>query len=274
MVERLSLDVTKRCQLKCEPCYNDSGPRGDHGDMTLDDWKRVLREAHGAGIRKVQGIGGEITLFPHGREVIFYALSLGMEVEVFSNLVHVSSAWWELFQLPQVTVATSYYSSDPDAHNRVTGRASHARTRDNIIRAVQLGVPIRVGIVQHHEDQDVKAAAQELADLGVADIRVDQTRSLGRAASDHESSAADLCGNCGVGKASIDPFGNVSPCPMAAGFLRVGNVLTAPLGEILNGEEMSAARAEILAAPRNSDGCDPDTECSPGSPGSGCNPRN
>lgn len=38
----LWLDITRKCQLGCVHCYNHSGPSGDHGTMTRDDWARVL----------------------------------------------------------------------------------------------------------------------------------------------------------------------------------------------------------------------------------------
>jgi hypothetical protein len=45
-----------------------------------------------------------------------------IDQEVFSNLVHVRSALWELFSLPGVSLATSYYSDKPGQHDAITGR--------------------------------------------------------------------------------------------------------------------------------------------------------
>ncbi|MGH3933127.1 MAG: hypothetical protein ACRDTF_24495 [Pseudonocardiaceae bacterium] len=62
------------------------------------------------GGRMVQFIGGEPTLHRSLPAFVNHALTGGLEVEVFSNLVHVSTQLWEVFAQPGVRLATSYYS--------------------------------------------------------------------------------------------------------------------------------------------------------------------
>lgn len=88
----LWLEVTARCQLACRRCYASSGPTGTHGTMTTEDWQRVISEAATAGVTVVQLIGGEPTLHPGLPQMIRHALAAGLEVEAFSNLVHVTPA--------------------------------------------------------------------------------------------------------------------------------------------------------------------------------------
>src|SRR5258708_4092159 len=106
----LWLEITGRCQLRCAHCYADSGPWGDHGTMTLADWRRMIDEAAALGAPQVQFIGGEPTLHPGLPELIRYALGRNLRVEVFSNLVRVTPELWDVFSLPGVSLATSYYS--------------------------------------------------------------------------------------------------------------------------------------------------------------------
>lgn len=271
--DMLWLDLTRKCQLACSHCFNASGATGDHGTMTRADWIRVLDEAAACGVRRIQFIGGEPTMHPDAAHLVGHALALGLDVEVYTNLVHVPAAWWELFQRDGMSVATSYYSDNPDEHNAITGRPSHARTRAAIARAVELGIPIRAGIIVDPGDDDrAERARRDLEALGVTRIRVDRVRAFGRAATGQEPDAAELCGRCGEGRAAIGPNGDVSPCAMS-GWMSVGNVHHEPLGAIVGGAVMAEATAAIGAVPR-SGGCDPDQECSPGTPGSECNPRN
>jgi CubicO group peptidase (beta-lactamase class C family) len=176
---RLWLDLTRKCQLSCTHCYNSSGPDGTHGAMRREDWLRVLDEAPACGMRSVQFIGGEPTMHPDFRELVEHALGLGLQTEVFSNLVHVSDECWQLFDHGNLSLATSYYSDRAETHNAMTGRPSHQRTRTNIARAVRRGIPLRVGIIG--SDPEVIAAAQrDLAELGVTRIGVDRVRPFGR----------------------------------------------------------------------------------------------
>ena len=41
----LWLEITGKCQLACEHCYAESGPKGTNGVMTVEDWQRVIDEA-------------------------------------------------------------------------------------------------------------------------------------------------------------------------------------------------------------------------------------
>src|SRR5262245_22774625 len=56
-----------------------------------------------------------------------HALKAGLDVKVYSNLVHVTDEMWELFQSPRVSLAL--FASDARAHNAVTRRTSHKANR-------------------------------------------------------------------------------------------------------------------------------------------------
>lgn len=111
----------------------ESEQAGDgHGTMTRENWLGVLDQAAAHGIPDVQFIGGEPTMHPDFTELVEHALDLGLAVEVYSNLVHVSEERWALFQRERLSVATSYYSARAGEHDAMTGRSSHRRTRANI----------------------------------------------------------------------------------------------------------------------------------------------
>jgi MoaA/NifB/PqqE/SkfB family radical SAM enzyme len=259
----LWLDLTRKCQLACVHCYNASGPDGTHGTMTREHWLAVLDQAAACDVRQVQLIGGEPTMHPHAAELVEHGLDLGLGVEVFSNLVHVTARWWKLFRRDGVTVATSYYSDLAAEHNAMTGRPSHARTRANIRTAIRLGVSLRVGIISGSDSQRVAEARAELESLGVTRIGVDHVRPFGRGADEREPDPGALCGRCGTGRAAIGPGGEVTPC-VFSDWLAVGNVRESPLADILGGAEMAEANAVIRGAMRKGD-CRPRSkeECRP-----------
>ncbi|MFJ3494834.1 radical SAM protein [Streptomyces sp. NPDC086091] len=173
------LDLTRKCQLACHHCRNESGPDGAHGSMTAPDWTRVLDEAAAAGVARVQFTGGEVTLHPDAPALVTHALKLGLADEVYSNLVHLDETWWNLFRQDNVSLATSYYGHE-DAHNTMTRRNSHARTRANIAKAVSERIPIRVSVIVPDPSDTGEVARQDLAALGVRTLRVDHVRPAGR----------------------------------------------------------------------------------------------
>lgn len=152
----LWLELTGRCQLSCTHCYADSGPTKSHGAMTTSDWVSVIDDAADIGVREIQFIGGEPTLHPALPELVRHASSRGIAVEIYSNLVRIRADIWDLLVEYGVRLATSYYSDQPEQHRLITGNAlAHRRTTENISKAIQLGVPIRVGIVSVLEDQRI-----------------------------------------------------------------------------------------------------------------------
>ncbi|NEC22773.1 radical SAM protein [Streptomyces parvus] len=239
------LEVTGFCNELCDHCYADSGPSGTHGTMTLRDWKHVIDQLADMGTLDVQFIGGEPTLYPNLPALIKHAHGRGLAVEVFSNMTYIRESLWDAFAEYGVKLATSYYSDDADEHDRVTRlRGSHRKTRANIEKALDLGIPLRGGVVAVRAQQRVQEAAQDLVSLGVGTVGGDRTRAFGRASRGAAPAVADLCGHCAHEKCAIGPTGDVWPCVLGR-FLPMGNVLDSPLPEIWGGERMQDAVDEI-----------------------------
>lgn len=238
------LEITGKCQLECIHCYAESGPNNTHGVMSTVDWRRVIDECAGLGVEMVQFIGGEPTLHPDLPDLIEHALTRGLEVEVFSNLVHVSDRMWDTFDRPGVRLACSWYSTNPKQHLLVTKRNTHARTRANITEALRREIPLRAGVIGMLEDQDVDAAIAELEALGVPDVGVDHLRQVGRGIRDRDATVAELCGNCGDGVVAVSPTGDVWPCVFTR-WMPVGNVQDQPLAAVLAGTALAERLDEL-----------------------------
>jgi MoaA/NifB/PqqE/SkfB family radical SAM enzyme len=240
------LEITGKCQLSCEHCYAASGPAGTHGTMRVDDWRDVIDQlATECGVAMVQFIGGEPTIHPDLPILVGRALERGMRVEVFSNLVHVPAGVWEVLEKPGVSLATSYYSDDAAEHMAVTGRPTHARTKNNIAEAVRRGIPVRAGVVGVRARQRTSAARQELLALGVRDIGTDHLRQVGRGIRTQSADVSQLCGRCASGVIAISPDGAVWPCVFSR-WLPVGNVLESALADILSGPEAERIRGSSM----------------------------
>jgi MoaA/NifB/PqqE/SkfB family radical SAM enzyme len=266
-------ELTGNCQLECSHCCTLSGPKVSHGDMTLADWQRVVDDTAELGIPAIQFIGGEPTRSLSLLPLISHALCRGLEVEVYSNLTHVRPAMWAAFEQYGVRLATSYYSNRADEHDRITGgRGSHARTRRNIIEALERGIRLRVGIVHVHDGQRVHQAEAELRSFGIEDIRIDRARGVGRAAADSDTipSVSELCGRCFHNRLAVSPDGDVYGCILSR-FMPTGNVRREGLADIVRSEQFAQARSLIPAAGA---ACTPDdsSDCNPASTPA-CNPK-
>ncbi|MEU7167737.1 radical SAM protein [Streptomyces morookaense] len=247
------------CNEFCDHCYADSGPNGTHGTMTVLDWRRCIDQFADMVGRDVQFIGGEPTLYPHLPEQITHAHAAGLGIEVFSNMTFIREHLRETFKACGVELASSYYSDQAQEHDQVTQlRGSHRRTRANIAKAVEPGIPIRGGIVATPANQRVQEAATDFQGIGVGHVGGGRVRAFGRASQGAAPTVADLCGHCARGKCAIGPEGDVWPCVLGR-FIALGNVHAASLAEIWNSARTVNARAEIATV----HGLKPAESCTP-----------
>jgi len=76
----LTVDLTNRCNMMCDPCFMDANQVGYVHELTLDDVKKILDDAVSIKPRRqmtVQFSGGEPTISPLFLDAIAYARSVG-----------------------------------------------------------------------------------------------------------------------------------------------------------------------------------------------------
>ena len=150
-------------------------------------------------------------------------------------------------------------------HSAITGRDTWRQIRSNALKARQLGISLRAGVITGIlPGQDAEAAVLELRAAGVDDIGRDHLREFGRGTI---PDPAQACGHCGRRVAAILPDGSVTPCPLTR-WLKAGNVRDTPLSEIVGKPLAAASRA----VPAPAAACNPD--CRPAcGPAGLCSPR-
>ena len=283
-IEFAWLELTPSCQLHCSHCYRSSAPGLGHGTMKASDWMRVIQELRDTGVKWLQFIGGEPTLYPQFMNLLIHAGELGFGIEVYSNLLSIPAPLWRAFVHYKVRVATSVYSQYSSIHDEITGLpGSHSKTLHNLQRSLQLGLTTRVGIVHMREDQDIAATIAFLTQVGVDPSRIgaDRIRGVGRGAQTvQESPTQAMCGKCTKNRCAITPDGEVYPCIMGRSF-SFGNVLRQSIQDIIASPTtastitmldgvFAARRANVRdAVPCDPDECDPvdwppcDPDCCP-----------
>ena len=79
----LTIDLTNRCNMMCDPCFMDANQVGFVHELALDEIKQILDNAISIKPRRqmsVQFSGGEPTLSPHFLDAIRYARKVGYKV--------------------------------------------------------------------------------------------------------------------------------------------------------------------------------------------------
>jgi hypothetical protein len=76
----LTIDLTNRCNMMCDPCFMDANQVGYVHELTFEDVRRILDDAITVKPRRqltVQFSGGEPTISPHFLDSIAYARTVG-----------------------------------------------------------------------------------------------------------------------------------------------------------------------------------------------------
>lgn len=81
---RLYLELTRNCNLRCLMCYNNAiGPLPN--ELTGVQWKKLLDEMDRIAVFEARFTGGEPTLHPDFLEILDYAIAKGFYVSVATN---------------------------------------------------------------------------------------------------------------------------------------------------------------------------------------------
>lgn len=114
------IEITKKCNLKCIHCYNESD---DHNDMSmsLDNYKIVIDNLLKLGIKRIQIIGGEPFWNRQSlRDMLNYTVGKFKFIEVFTNGTLITEDWFEFLAENNIYIALSVYSYQEKMHNKVT----------------------------------------------------------------------------------------------------------------------------------------------------------
>jgi len=126
------LDVTYRCNERCVHCYLD---HEDHGEMTTDEIKDVLRQLSEAGSFLLTISGGEVFLRRDLFEIIEYARGLLFNVKLKTNGVMIREREAKrIRELGVEQIQISVYSHRPEVHDAITKLPGSLRRTIDAIR--------------------------------------------------------------------------------------------------------------------------------------------
>lgn len=138
MLDKMSLELTTRCNLKCVHCFQSHDP-GVNMDSRLAIG--LLEAADRIGIGQVILTGGEPTLHPDFVEIYQKARELGFIVNVFTNAVSFPERVWDSFHTaPPHVFSVTLYGLTSEVFSSMTGsHVSFDRPLANCRRMKGLG---------------------------------------------------------------------------------------------------------------------------------------
>ena len=171
----LLAEITYRCPLHCPYCSNpvtveSAVPNGEQaepialgtahstknkGELTTEEWKRVIREAAALGVLEIGFSGGE----PLARRDLAELIRAARETNLYTNLItsaigrdddHVR----ELRVAGLDSIQLSFQSDEPSQADEIAGAPAHERKLDVAAKIREAGIPLSLNFVIHRRNID------------------------------------------------------------------------------------------------------------------------
>jgi radical SAM protein with 4Fe4S-binding SPASM domain len=176
------IEVTKKCNLRCIGCYNNSGMQ-NRGELTLNKAVEIADALNKIGNPRVIITGGE-PLVVRNWEGIVSTFSKRFSTEIFSNGTLITASIAE--KLKEINVAGVKISVDgasAEIHDKLRGvPGSFHRSIIGIKNLQAVGIPVTwqatISKANIHELEDMIKLAE---DVGVKYFKASPLRSIGRA---------------------------------------------------------------------------------------------
>ena len=141
---RVSLLVTKFCNLSCSFCYVEELNSKKVADPSLEGIKNILDQIYDAGCRWVSFIGGEPLIRNDIEDIIDYARSKKMFIEMTTNGFYVKK---RIEALKKVDFLTISLDGDEESNNKSRGDGSFEKIVEGIEYALKNDIKVRVHAV-------------------------------------------------------------------------------------------------------------------------------
>jgi len=179
----LLAEITYRCPLHCPYCSNPVAaslreaarrPQGGgysdmqalNGELTTDEWKRVIRDAATLGVLQIGFSGGE----PLVRRDLAELVHAAREANLYTNLITSGIGFDDdrigaLRDAGLDSVQLSFQSDDADLADEIAGTRAHRRKLDVAAKIRAAGIPLSLNFVIHRRNIDRLPEMIELSEI-------------------------------------------------------------------------------------------------------------
>lgn len=201
-LDSVNIMLTNGCNLHCMHCCFISG-KPMVGELTGDEWIRVLGEVQKLGVFELNISGGEPTLHPDFTRIAEHIASIPtFNANLNTNGFLLRPEHEDVIVRAFTSVQISIDDAVAARHDEFRGRkGSFDRSLDTIGRLVKRGIETNIGLTLTHDNIDILDNVVKLAEnLGVSVLSIGLIANLGRASENL------LCENINLGSVYDNPF--------------------------------------------------------------------
>ena len=181
MVSAMTKEGKWHCNQKCVHCYAAGQALSDEKELSTGDWKKVLDICRSAGIPQVTFTGGEPTMRDDLFELIGYARWFISRLN--TNGIRLTPEYCRKLREAELdSVQITFYSADPEIHNRLVGAARYEETLAGIRNALAEGLSLSINTPLCTLNRDYEKTLELLHGLGVIYVTCSGLITTGNAA--------------------------------------------------------------------------------------------
>ena len=166
MVSAMTKEGNWHCNQKCVHCYAAGQPLSDERELSTEDWKKVLDICRRVGIPQVTFTGGEPTMREDLFDLIKYARWFISRLN--TNGIRLTPEYCRQLREAELdSVQITFYSADPEIHNRLVGAARYEETLAGIKNALEQGLSVSINTPLCTLNREYEKTLELLHELGV-----------------------------------------------------------------------------------------------------------
>ena len=159
---KAQIEVTTRCNYRCGHCYNfdrqEPGAKG-HPGLPTQSWKDIIQQIAELGVLELTFTGGEATLRSDLAELINFANTHSLFVNLRTNGALLSASQVNAYAAAGLRdLDITLYGFSPESHDKFTGsKGSFEKTLNNleslVINQPQLRTFITIALLNHNRHE-------------------------------------------------------------------------------------------------------------------------
>ena len=166
MVSAMTKEGNWHCNQKCVHCYAAGQPLSDERELSTEDWEKVLDICRRVGIPQVTFTGGEPTMREDLFDLIKYARWFISRLN--TNGIRLTPEYCRQLREAELdSVQITFYSADPEVHNRLVGAARYEETLAGIKNALEQGLSVSINTPLCTLNREYEKTLELLHELGV-----------------------------------------------------------------------------------------------------------
>lgn len=181
MVSAMTKDGKWHCNQKCIHCYAAGQLHSDEPELSTEEWKQILDKCRTAGIPQITFTGGEPTMREDLFELIRHARWFISRLN--TNGIRLTPDYCQKLREAELdSVQITFYSSDPEIHNRLVGAPQFEHTAAGIENALAAGLSVSINTPLCTLNRDYVKTLEYLHEKGVIYVTCSGLITTGNAA--------------------------------------------------------------------------------------------